>query len=156
MCMRKIKWLYSIVISTAFMLIVAWFGAFFMAPESEWFLGLFKPDWMVTGGWYTCFTGMTYCIIILLISQLVMKNYFLPYLPILGLIGILTALCPMLFFGFHHFAFTLTILFIIAILNFILFAKLLKTSWQLGVLYLPALVWYSYLFILNYTILMMN
>jgi tryptophan-rich sensory protein len=85
-----------------------------------------------------------------------MKNLFFPFLPLFGAIGILSAMWTVLFFGMHFLLASLINNAVITVLNFILFSKFLKTDYKGAFMYLPVLLWFGYLLILNYAIFMIN
>lgn len=154
--MKAIKWLYALVFSIAFTLAIEWVGAASVASGRVWFSTLNTPVFMPRPIFHSIAWCIVYLITIYIISKLILIDFFSPFILIYAITGALSALWTVIFFRFHLTVFALTVLLIIVIFCFIFEICLLKHHIVLAMLYIPILLWYCFMLILNYCIIMIN
>lgn len=154
--MKRIRMIYALVISTAFVLAIAWTGALAVRPDGEWFMSLNKPSFMPPGTVFSICWGIIYSLFIYISSRLMALGFYKPYLPLIAAVNVLSAVWVIVFFDFNRILLALGILLITVVLNFRILYLLCKARPPLCLLYIPILLWYCFAFIMNYAVFMLN
>ncbi|MEG1612832.1 MAG: tryptophan-rich sensory protein [Clostridia bacterium] len=154
--MKALKWLYALVFALAFTLLIEWVGAVSVQNGLAWYTTLTLPAFSIKPIMHSIIWCVVYALSIYIIARLVIKNELLPYIYLYGLGGLLLSIWTVVFFVAHLKIIALIILLLEIIISFIYEKRLIKKHTLLAFLYLPILCWYSYLFIINYSIVLLN
>lgn len=154
--MRIIKWLIALCVGLLFILVVGVISSIFVDTGSLWYKTLRMPYFMLSPILITLMWGIIYIFYAIIIAIIIIRyrTGTLYYIIIVAL-NLLNILWTLSFFKLNLIAFPLIIITIQLILLYTLFFKLSR-RFKYCIFVLPVIVWYTYLFIVNYHILLLN
>lgn len=156
--MKSVKWLYALFFALTFTLAVEMTGAFAVQSGAEWYRTLTLPSFAVSGACHSVLWCIVYALEAFVISQLLVGNNFKPFIAEYLCIKFLSAVWTVCFFGWNRPFLCLAIITVILAFNFIYQKNLLKLRAHplKSLVFFPVLLWYCYLWIMNYCIVLMN
>ncbi|MDR3216428.1 MAG: tryptophan-rich sensory protein [Clostridiaceae bacterium] len=150
------KRLIGITVAVFFVLIFEWLFSLITVTGSDWYIALDKPSFMLSDGYMTLLRVMVYGFIIALVARLVVKRRFNPDCVFLSCAALLNVLCAFIFFRIHNLPLSLAVMITSTLLHYAaLFRFTLKRPSD-GIIFLPAVIFISYLLCVLTSVTAMN
>ncbi len=156
--MKTVKWLFALFFALSFTLAVEFVGAFAVIDGLTWYDSLNLPLFVTGKTAHSVLWCVVYALEACVIGGLLVGNRFKPFIYEYLSIKLLCAVWTAVFFDLKSTFLSLVVITVILTLNFVFCRNLLKIKahpYKIFV-FLPVLIWYSYLWIVNYCIVMMN
>ena len=156
--MKKVKWLYALFFALTFTLISEATGAFVVDKNLGWYASLTTPVFTLPPVLHSAIWCAVYVAEAYVISGLLVENRFRPFVQFYVSVKFLAALWTTAFFGLHCTLAGLVILTVILAINWLFGENVLKVRRHPLKKYLVLIcaLWYEYLWILNYSIIVLN
>jgi tryptophan-rich sensory protein len=154
--MYAYKRLIGITGAVFFVLLFEWLCSVIVVTDTEWYIALNKPSFMLSGGYMTLAWVSVYGFIIALISRLIVARRFNPDGILLGIAAVFEILFTLTYFRFNNLPLSLIVMIATAIINYVALLLLSLKRPSDGLLFLPAVIWISYLLCLTTSLTVLN
>lgn len=156
--MERVKWLFAIFFALTFTLATEVTGAFAVMKGIDWYNTLLLPSFSISGKIHSAIWCIVYILEAIVISRLLVGNYLHPFMAEYLSIKLLSACWTVFFFSLKMPLFCLVIITVILTLNFSYMKNMFKLNSHplKNAVFIPVLLWYAYLWILNYSVVLLN
>lgn len=137
-------------------LLVAGLCSFCFKIDFNWYVGLNKPAFVVSGGWFSVFVTISYISTVLSISRLVEHKHIFPPFIFYSVLGVS---CIMFVFSFFRLKILLLALFFISValtMSAVLLVRFIIKDFKSALLYFPAFIFNLYAYLCALCIAMAN
>lgn len=137
-------------------LVVAGLCSYCFKMDHAWYNALSKPQFLLSGGWFSLFVGASYLSCILSVSRLVEYKHLFPSMLFFVLLGTGCVLFVWSFFTLKNLLAALIFMTLVLAMAYTLFLRFLTKEVRLALEFLPTLLFDIYAFIVVLCIVMAN
>lgn len=139
-----------------FVLLFEWLCSVIVVVDTEWYTALNKPSFMMSGGYMTLSRVAAYGFVIALVSRLIVARRFKPEGILLVIAAFFEILFTLTFFRLNNLPLSLTVIIAVTAVNYAALFLLSLKRLSDGLIFLPVVIWISYLFCLTTSLTVIN
>ena len=137
-------------------LVVAGICSYCFNLDFKWYIGLNKPVFLVSNGWFTVFVGFAYLSSILAIGRLVEYKHIFPSMIFFAVLGVSCIFFVLCFFRLKSLVASLIFITVALAMAYVLFIRFLIKDYKMALEFLPAFLFDTYAFICTVFIVLNN
>ncbi len=128
-------------------LAVAGLCSYCMKLDLNWYVALNKPQFLVSGGWFTLFVGISYLSSILAVSRLVQFKHIFPSMIFFAVLGFACVMFVLCFFTLKNLVAAFVFITLALAMSYVLLVRFLIKDAKIALEFLPAFIFNAYSFL---------